>query len=276
MRLIVKADKTSPTVTVLGSVHHSEDLQAAPGKEGVDDVLGELFSYGTQTLDRLAFQKALDDIAANEAAGFEFSLRVVKQEFSRGVQLLADNELHPALPGEAFDILKQQTAQYVAGNLKSPGYRTSRAVSEGLLPKDDPSLRHATPASISSLSLDDIKQYYAKTFRPDLTTIVVIGDVTPEDAKNVIEKWFAGDWKATGPKPDVFAYLLPYYFCGRYPGKPLRLAVPQRHPEMLVEHKKPIRYAFKDTGDLFRVMTQLHFGTLLILLDLLYFGYIPV
>jgi len=203
LRLIVKADKTSPTVTVLGSVHHSEDLQAAPGKEGVDDVLGELFSYGTQTLDRLAFQKALDDIAANEAPGFEFSLRVVKQEFSRGVQLLADNELHPALPAEAFDIIKQQTAQYVAGNLKSPGYRTSRAVSEGLLPKDDPSLRHATPASISSLSLDDIKQYYAKTFRPDLTTIVVIGDVTPEDAKNVVGKWFAGDWKAAGPKPDV-------------------------------------------------------------------------
>jgi zinc protease len=203
VRLIVKTDRTSPTVTVQGSIQHDEDLQAPPGKEGVEAVLGELFSYGTETLDRLAFQKALDDIAANETAGHNFSLRVLKQDFSRGVQLLADNELHPALPEEAFNIIKQQTAQFAAGNRKSPGYRMNRAVNEGLLPKADPALREVTPETISSLVLNDVKNYYAKTFRPDVTTIVVIGDITSEDAKNVIEKWFGGNWKASGPKPDV-------------------------------------------------------------------------
>ena len=101
---------TSPTVTVMGTVKNNSDLQTPKGQEGVSDVLDGLFSYGTQTLDRLAFQKALDDIAANETAGFDFSVKVLKDNFSRGVQLLADNELHPALPAEAFSVVKEQTS----------------------------------------------------------------------------------------------------------------------------------------------------------------------
>jgi zinc protease len=125
---------------------------------------------------------------------------VLKQNFARGVELLADNELHPALPAPAFDVVKQQTVQYVAGNMQSPGYRTSRALDVALLPTGDPSLRQATPASLSKLTLDDVKHYYAATMRPDLTTIVVIGDVSAADARAAIERSF-GTWTATGPKP---------------------------------------------------------------------------
>jgi len=202
IRLIVRTDTTSPTVTVMGTVKHNGDLQSPPGQEGVGEVLDDLYSYGTTTLDRIAFQKALDDIAANESAGYGFSVKVLKEYFSRGVQLLADNELHPALPEPAFKITQQQMAQFVAGNLQSPGYRTSRALDLALLPKDDPVLREATPQTVMKLALDDVKQYHASTVRPDLTTIVVIGDVTPDEAKTVIEKWF-GDWKATGPEPNT-------------------------------------------------------------------------
>ena len=121
IRLIVKTDHTSPTISVLGSVKHNADLQSPSGQEGVSDLLEGLFSYGTQTLDRLAFQKALDDIAANENAGYSFSLSVLKEHFSRGVELLADNELHPALPADAFAVVQKQSEEFVAGNLESPG-----------------------------------------------------------------------------------------------------------------------------------------------------------
>src|SRR6202012_1750271 len=94
LRLIVKTDHTSPTITVVGSVKNNSDLQTPKGQEGVSEILDGLYSYGSTTLDRLAFQKALDDIAANESAGFDFSVAVLKENFSRGVQLLADNELH--------------------------------------------------------------------------------------------------------------------------------------------------------------------------------------
>ena len=202
IRLIVRTDHTSPTITVVGAVKHNPDLETPPGQDGVSDILDGLYSYGTTTLDRLAFQKALDDIAANESAGDRFSLTVLKENFNRGVQLLADNELHPALPAPAFAVTQQQTAQFVAGNLKSPGYRTSRALDVALLPAGDPTLREATPESVSKLTLADVKHYYDTTMRPDLTTVVVIGDITPDEAKAVITHWF-GDWHAAGPKPDT-------------------------------------------------------------------------
>jgi zinc protease len=202
IRLIVRTDTTSPTVTLVGRIRHDSDLQTPKGQDGVASILDQLYSYGTASLDRIAFQKALDDIAANESAGYSFSLQVLKQYFSRGVQLLADNELHPALPAQAFRITQMQTAHFVAGNLQSPGYRTSRALSVAILPPGDPALRQTTPQTVSSLTLPDVQQYHDSTLRPDLTTIVVIGDITPAEAKTVVEKWF-GDWKATGPKPNT-------------------------------------------------------------------------
>jgi zinc protease len=69
-------------------------------------------------------------------------------------------------------------------------------------------LREVTPDTVTKLTLDQVKQYHAATIRPDLTTIVVIGDVTPEEARTVIEKWF-GDWKATGDKPNTTLPAIP-------------------------------------------------------------------
>ncbi len=202
IRLIVQTEKASPTITLLGSIKSQADMQTPPGKEGVSEVLEGLFSYGSKSLDRLAFQKALDDIAAGENAGASFNLKVLKQYFERGTQLLADNELHPALPEEAFKIVQQQTAEETAGELQSPGYHFERALSKALLPAGDPLLREITPDKVSGLTYGDVTGYYSKTYRPDLTTIVVVGDIEPDEARRVIEKYF-GEWKAAGLKPNV-------------------------------------------------------------------------
>jgi zinc protease len=208
LRLIVRTEKASPTVTVVGAVKHEPGLETPPGKDGADDILSELFSYGTETRDRLAFQKALDDIAASETAGTNFELKVLKQYFAEGVELLADNELHPALPPDAFPVVRDQAAQLAAGTLASPEYRFHRALDLALLPANDPELREVTPKSVSALTLPDVKAYYAEVFRPDMTTIAVIGDITADQARPVFEKWF-GAWKGAGPKPVVTLPAVP-------------------------------------------------------------------
>jgi zinc protease len=60
----------------------------------------------------------------------------------------------------------------------------------------------ATPESVNSLTLDAVRAYYRGVFRPDLTTIVVIGKVTPAQARATVEKYFSS-WTANGPEPDV-------------------------------------------------------------------------
>ena len=200
LHVVVQPEAISDTVVISGHVKNNPDLETPDGQEGAESVVDDLFSYGTNTLDRVAFQKALDDIGANESAGVDFNLEVLSSRFDRGAQLLADNLLHPALPDEGFKIVQQETAQAVAGQLHSPDYLTMRALHAELFPKNDPSLREATPQSVKALTLDDVKGYYQKVFRPDLTTIVVIGNISADQARSTIEKYF-GDWKAAGARP---------------------------------------------------------------------------
>lgn len=208
LTLIVQPETISKTVTVVGHVDHDDHLQEPAGKDGVGNLLAALFDYGTATLDRGAFHKALDDIAARQTGGADFSLAMPSGAFERGMQLLADNELHPALPQSAFDVQRKTLARTLAGELQSPDYKTMRALKTGLLPHGDPALREATPATVNALTLRDAKDYFASTYRPDLTTIVIVGDVTPANAKAVVEKTFGG-WKANGPKPNVIPKPVP-------------------------------------------------------------------
>jgi zinc protease len=202
IRLIVQPENVSPTVTVMGQIKNKPELEEPAGKEGVADLLQGLFSYGTTSLDRLAFQTAQDDIGASISAGTSFSLRVLSDQFDRGMALLANNLLHPALPDSAFEIVRQEKLSSLPGLLGSPSYLSRRALREALYPKSDPSLRQALPETVSKLSLKDVRSYYDKVFRPDLTTIIVIGRITPEQARGVVEKYL-GSWKAQGSKPET-------------------------------------------------------------------------
>ncbi len=202
LTLVVQPEDVSDTVSIFGHIHNRPEVQAPPGQEGITNLLGELLNYGSQNLDRLAFQQALDAVGAEAHAGTDFAAETLTSGFERSVELLADNELHPALPQQALEIMRPQFAQLVASRNRSPGYLMQRSLRGALYPATDPSLRETTPTSIEGISIDQVRAFHAATFRPDLTTIVVIGKITPEQARATIEKYF-GAWSATGPKPDT-------------------------------------------------------------------------
>jgi zinc protease len=203
LKLVVVPSAISKTVTVRGAILSNPGIQDPAGKDGIEDLVDGLLPYGTTTYDRLGYQAELDKIAANVTAGRSFSLDVPSDAFERGVTLLADDELHPRFPADAFAIVKQQDLGALTGEVASPDYKVQRALNDALWPAGDPSRRSATPQTLAGVTLDDVKAFYAATYRPDLTAIVVIGDVDPERAHSVVEAAFGG-WHAEGPTPDLY------------------------------------------------------------------------
>ena len=216
--LIVQPEDVSDTVGIYGHIRNRPELEVPDGQEGMSQVLDQLLSFGSEQLDRNAFQRALDDIGAEESAGTDFRLEVLAKNFDRGAELLAENELHPGLPEKAFEIVRRQIAATVAGRLESPEYLTQRALRAHLLPEGDPGLREARPQTVSALTLEQVRDYYRKAFRPDLTAIMVVGKVTPEEAKAVIARHF-GAWTASGDKPQTLLPPVP-------PNRPAATTVP--------------------------------------------------
>jgi zinc protease len=202
IRLIVQPETITHTVVVTGHIENNLDVEEPASQRGINDLATALFPYGTTEYDRLQYQAELDKISASVNAGLDFGVQVLSKDFDRGVQLLADDELHPAFDPRAFAIVQSQQVGALQGTLTSPDFLAQKALADALYPPGDPARTYATPQTVGSITLDQLKAWYDKAYRPDLTTIVVIGDVTPDQARDTIAKYF-GMWTATGPKPQT-------------------------------------------------------------------------
>ena len=82
----------------------------------------------------------------------------------------------------AFGVVRQQTAQGLAGTIgQSPDYLVGRAVKKSVVPPGDPSLRQASTRNRHGIEAGRSAGILSTPRTgPDLTTIVVAGDVTPE------------------------------------------------------------------------------------------------
>ena len=79
--LIVQPADVSDTVSVYGRIRTRPELTVPPGQEGMSPVMDQLFGYGTEHLDRVAFQQALDAIGAEAQAGTSFEMRALTRAF---------------------------------------------------------------------------------------------------------------------------------------------------------------------------------------------------
>jgi zinc protease len=205
LTLTVRPEHLSPTIVLEGIVEDSPALYEPRGKDGVDGIASALLDWGTTSYDRSRYQAQLDSIAANCDLGSSFSLTVEAKNFDRAVQLLADGMMHPAFSPSAFAIMKSNTARTLAAVAGQPRTLASIAQIDALYPPGDPRRRRATVATVSAIALPDVKKWYEFAYRPDVTTIAIVGDVSPDTARATIEKWF-GTWRNPRSKRPTFVY----------------------------------------------------------------------
>ena len=207
LRVIVQEKHDRPTVYI-GGVIASSPAFIPSGKEGIDRLADAMAEFGSEHYDFTQLRKTTDDIGASISLGQSFSAHGFAHDFETLLGVLADSEEHPTFPQNWLAIQQSQLANSIDSENDISGVLISRAYLRRLLQPDDPALRYASAQSVSGISRDDLLAYTKHYWRPDLTTLSIVGDITPERAKRAVEAAF-GSWTNDGPTPSLAQPSLP-------------------------------------------------------------------
>jgi predicted Zn-dependent peptidase len=173
-------------------------------KQGVGNVMGELMKEGTAT-------RSAKDIAGEAASiGGALTVRTGPDQIvvhgeglsdgsAKLIALLSDVALHPKFPESELPRLKNDQLRLVAIAKSTP--RTLAAQEFLKTVYGDNGYGRAVPDEVAlrSLTIEDVKAYYARHFVPSNARLYVSG-VFSSDLRKTIEAAF-GDWpKGTAPE----------------------------------------------------------------------------
>lgn len=207
LRVLVQVKRDRPTFTMLGRIDSSPAFEP-PGEEGMMRLTSDVAEYGSLQYPYQSRVAELEDMGAQVQFGQDFSAKGLASDFDKIVAILADGEEHPAFPDPWFTRDRGQIANSVAEEQQISGQAVDRLYDEHLLAPDDPSLRQPDATTVESITRGDALAYVARYWRPDLTTIAVVGDVSPAQVKAAFESAF-GTWQDEGARPDVTQDALP-------------------------------------------------------------------
>ncbi len=200
LHVIVQQKSDRPTFVLRGKIASSPAFEP-PGKAGLIRLASSVADYGSQQYPFAQRRKATDEMGTFVETGQEFSAQGEASDFDQIAKIIADGEAHPTFAEPWFGIERSQLANSLQSESNISGVMIDRAYNQLLLASDDPSLRQPTGPSVESITRDDLIAYAAHYWRPDLTTIAVVGDLSPERVRNALESAF-GSWQVAGPKPD--------------------------------------------------------------------------
>ena len=177
---------------------------------GTASMAGELLSKGTTTKSKAQIDEEVDFIGANmasSASGVRGASLTKHQD--KLLTLMADVLLHPSFPEAEFEKLKKQTLSNLASEKDDPNAILGNVQDVLCYGSAHPYGELMTEQSVEKITLDECKKFYETYFKPNISYLVIVGDIKKDAAKNAAEKYF-GSWK-TGevPKTEVPAVAFP-------------------------------------------------------------------
>jgi len=152
----------------------------------------------------------MDALGAQYSAGAGYSTSFadvvsLKNVFPQAMALAAKTIIAPSFPASEFGRVKNQAvAAYEQTHARAAGLAADafiRAAFDSTAPFSRPA--SGTLTTIGALTRDDVVAWHKSMFAPSAATFLIVGDITPADAKSIAEQAFGG-WTATrAPLPPV-------------------------------------------------------------------------
>jgi zinc protease len=177
-----------------GSIHDTTE------KAGMANLTSELLASGTPTKTAVEIAEESDFIGSSlsTAADYDFTeieLVVLKKYLEKGLNIVGDIIINPTFPQEEVENTVREIQGELKKNEEDPSWLAEREFLKALY-DGHPYGRMVEGNRESLLRIDraDLINFHSKYYLPNRTIISIAGDITLEDARNLIEKNF-GDWK---------------------------------------------------------------------------------
>jgi len=207
LKVIVVENHKLPRVSYQLSLNNDALIEG--DKAGYTSFAGDLISKGTTTRTKAQIDETIDYIGASlstSATGiFASSL---KKHTDKLLDVMTDVLYNPTFPKEEFEKIRKRTASNLASAKTNPEAIAGNIRSVVNFGKNHPYGEVQTDETIKNITIEDCKNYYNTFFKPNNAYLVIVGDITPAEAKMQAEKFFKPWEKGNVP---VVKYSNPVY-----------------------------------------------------------------
>jgi zinc protease len=210
LRVFVVSDDREPAVAARLVILSAGSIQDPAGMPGVAGMTAGLLTQGTAKRSAKEIAEAIDFVGGTLEAkagrdATTVTLDVVKKDLGIGMDLLSDVVLHPAFRTEELDRQRQQLLSDLEVQYSDPNYLATLAFARTLYGSSPYGMpEQGTPATVKKLQREDFVKFHDANYAPNEALLGFAGDITPEDAFAIAEKYFGG-W----PKVDAAAAAPP-------------------------------------------------------------------
>jgi len=156
---------------------------------------GELMRTGTtsRTKDQIDEQVDMLGASLNTSAG-GMSANCLTRHNEALLGIMSDVLLNADFKAEELEKIRTQTLSALEANKNDPGSISQRVSSVLVYGNNHPYGLNETDESVKKITLEKCTEFYKTYFKPNVAYLAIVGDISLEQAKPLVEKYF-GSWQ---------------------------------------------------------------------------------